>query len=68
MIMNKFENNFKIDLDGLNRLRNEFSSSYDAEELNHTAEIFKAIADHTRLQICIYSSLGICMLVNLRKY
>lgn len=39
------------DLNELIRLRNEFSSSYDDEELNHTAEIFKAIADPTRLQI-----------------
>jgi DNA-binding transcriptional ArsR family regulator len=49
--MNEFENNCKIDLDELNSLRDEFSSSYDDEELNHTAEIIKAIADPKRLQI-----------------
>lgn len=51
MKINELKNCCNIDLDELKRLKIEFSNLYNDEELNQRTEIFKAIADPTRLQI-----------------
>jgi len=51
MKINELKNCCNVDLDELKHLKNEFSNLYDDEKLNQRTEIFKAIADPTRLQI-----------------
>ncbi len=51
MKINELKNCCNIDLEKLKRLKNELSNLYDDEEINQKTEIFKAIADPTRLQI-----------------
>jgi ArsR family transcriptional regulator, lead/cadmium/zinc/bismuth-responsive transcriptional repressor len=51
MKINEIKNCCNVDLDELKRLKNELSNLYDDDELNQRTEIFKALADPTRLQI-----------------
>lgn len=51
MKINELKNCCNVDLKELKRLKNELSNLCDDEEINQKTEIFKAIADPTRLQI-----------------
>jgi ArsR family transcriptional regulator len=68
MKTNKIKNYCDVDLDELKGLKNQFSNLHHEEELNQKTEIFKALADPTRLQILYllyFRDLYVCELAEL---
>lgn len=68
MKTNEIKNYCNVDVDGLKRLKNELSNLHDDEDLNHKTEIFKSIADPTRLHILYllkFRDLYVCELTEL---